>query len=72
MTGTAKELGAGRRVGSGFCVLLGALGSGFWVLLLGALGSGFWGTEKTRYKKDRIGIALVTTWSGENKKKGTS
>ena len=60
MTGTAKELGAGHRVGSGFCVLL------------GALGSGFWRTEKTQYKKDRIGIALVTTWSGENKKKGTS
>ena len=60
MTGTAKELGAGRRVGSGFCVLL------------GTLDSGFWRTEKTRYKKDRIGIALVTTWSGENKKKGTS
>ena len=61
MRGTAKELGAARRV----------LGLGFWVLLLGALGSGFWRTEKTRYKKDRIRIALVTTWSGENEKERT-
>jgi len=54
------------------------LGTGFWVLVAWVLGTGCWmhGAQcwvlvygKTRY---RVGIALVTTWSGGNSTESVS